>query len=404
MSEVNASRVAGRQKGRARVALLLTAAAIVAVLLLMVRSEPGEGPAGSKSGLSAPSIRPEDFGALGNGQADDGPALQRAVDQADGRIIELTPGSVYRSDQALLLPSDTTIRGPRSAVLRFTWTRQADSPPGGGGPFYLGNADQQSGNVQISLLGFTIRGAGNGLPAGPRDRIAGDWPVPAVRLRAVDEFFVKELDVGFAPGVSILYQGSSRGVVKGNHVHHSGRDGILGTSLQRSVVDVVVRENLIERTGDDGIAVAGTTIRALSGKALPTDIRIEKNVVLGWREDPNGMMLGRGIALLAVDGAVVSRNRVESTASAGILVRGSPNPQSVDPTTGRPWRSSRIRIAQNVVRDIADPSRGTALEDESSRPPGAINVAGANLVAISQNDVAGGGIYVRDCRLCSHED
>lgn len=56
-------------------------------------------------------VTPEQFGAKGDGIADDLQALQAAMQQASasGRPLELTAGAVYRFSSCLGLPSGLTI-------------------------------------------------------------------------------------------------------------------------------------------------------------------------------------------------------------------------------------------------------------------------------------------------------
>ena len=64
-------------------------------------------------------VTPEQFGAKGDGIADDLQALQAAMQQASasGRPLELTAGVVYRFSSCLGLPSGLTIRGNGAVLL-----------------------------------------------------------------------------------------------------------------------------------------------------------------------------------------------------------------------------------------------------------------------------------------------
>ena len=348
------------------------------------------------------SVRPEDFGAVGDGIHDDGPALQAALEAADGRAVELAGGATYLSRHALRIPSHTTLRGPRTATLKFTWTTATET--GTGGPFYLGNADPLRGNVDIVLQGFSIRGAGDGLPAGPSVD-EEPWNLPAIRLRLVNSFTLLDLDIGYAPGISVLYQGSVHGMIARNHVHHSGRDGITGTWFEENLADITVSDNLIEQVGDDGIAVAGTTHRMTNSEILPTDIEITGNRISGWAEDPNGLVLGRGIALLSVTHVVVSDNHVARTAGAGILLRGAASRDSVNPLDGKPWVSSSVEISDNVVQDAAVFAQTSTLDPQYLGRHG-IDVEHAQDVVVSDNEVhaaVGQPVVMRHCTQCRIE-
>lgn len=64
-------------------------------------------------------VTPEQFGAKGDGIADDLQALQAAMQQASaaGRPLELTAGAVYRFSSCLGLPSGLTIQGNGAVLL-----------------------------------------------------------------------------------------------------------------------------------------------------------------------------------------------------------------------------------------------------------------------------------------------
>ncbi|VXC52075.1 hypothetical protein NOCARDAX2BIS_80007 [Nocardioides sp. AX2bis] len=345
-------------------------------------------------------VRPEDYGALGDGVHDDGPALQEALDTAQGRKVQLAAGSTYLSRVSIRLPSHTTLRGPADAVLRFPW--QAATGLDTGGPYYLGNTDQVGGNDDIVLDGFSVVGGGDGLPAGPN--LEGETlGIPAIRLRGVNSFTLTNLDIGYATGISILYQGSVHGTIVGNHVHDSGRDGITGMWLGDNLADITVADNVIARVGDDAIAIAGATIRLFNDVELPYDIRILDNRISGWERDPNGEILGRGIALLAVEDVEVAGNVVARTAGPGIMVRGAPAGGSVNPADGRVWSSRGITITDNAVSGAAVHSITSTLP-ASYQGFGGIEVSDAFDVVTEGNivDAAVGEDYqVTNCTGCS---
>lgn len=351
------------------------------------------------------SVRPEDFGAVGDGVADDSGALQAAVDAAaetDGRVV-LGGARTYLLERSIELPSGAylTGQGP-SSVLRFTWRYNDDQHDG----FYLGNADQtDQGNTDITLQRFAIRGAGPGVPAGPRE-IQGAPNVPAIRLRLVDRFRISQLDIGFAPGISIIHQGSSNGAILGNRIHHSGRDGINSTWHRRNMYDILIADNLITKVGDDGVAIIGAPGQTANRKALPYRVVVRDNVIRGWSANPNGLALGRGIAVLAATRVRLEGNVIDRTHSAGILVAPSTRDFSFDAANGAPWRSSDIQITGNRIVDAGQNVVGSSPEIDEPLHDG-ILVKESDDVWVWDNTVVdpfGEAVAFYDCVRCTGPD
>lgn len=349
----------------------------------------------------AAPVSPASFGARGDGVTDDTAALQRAIDSAAERdaAVELAPNTRYLLSRALLLPTGTHLTGAGpSTQLQFTW-KYNDSEHDG---FYLGNRDQVGeGNQDITLSDFSIVGAASGLPAGLNE-LHHEPRVPAIRLRLVERFEISGLDIGYAPGISIIHQGCSEGTIVGNRIHHSGRDGINGTWHVENMHDVLIQDNLITQVGDDAIAVIGTPGDLPNRESLPYDILIKDNVVRGWATNPNGLLLGRGIVIMAATRVAVVGNVVARTHSAGILVAPSTRPFSYDPTTGRPWRSEDISVLDNEVTDAGqnyDVPAGSA--DTSGRD--GLLVKQADRVWAADNKISnplGDAVAFFDCRDC----
>lgn len=351
------------------------------------------------------SVRPEDFGAVGDGVADDSEALQAAVDAAaerDGRVV-LGAARTYLLERSIELPSGAhlTGQGP-SSVLRFTW-RYNDSRHDG---FYLGNVDQTGrGNTDITLQRFAIRGAGSGLPAGPKE-IQGAPNVPAIRLRLVDRFRISQLDIGFAPGISLIHQGCSNGTIVDNRIHHSGRDGINSTWHHRNMHDILIADNLITKVGDDGVAIIGAPGQTANRKALPYRVVVRDNVIRGWSRNPNGLALGRGISVLAATRVRLEGNVIDRTHSAGILVAPSTRSFSFDAAKGTPWRSSHIQITGNRIVEAGQNAVGSSPVIGEPNHDG-ILVKDAEDVWVWDNTVVdpyGEDVAFFDCDRCTVSD
>lgn len=346
-------------------------------------------------------LRPEAFGAVGDGFADDTGALQAALDAAaevDGQVV-LAGRSTYLMTSSIELPSGARLTGQGpSSVLQFTW-RHNDADHDG---FYLGNRDQtEIGNTDITLERFAIRGAAAGLPVGPK-AILEEPNVPAIRLRLVDRFRIAEMDIGFAPGISLIHQGCSNGAIVENRIHHSGRDGINSTWHHRNMHDILIADNIITNVGDDGVAVVGAPGQTPNKQRLPHGVLVKDNVIRGWRANPNGLALGRGISVLAATRVRLEGNLIDRTHSAGILVAPSTRGFSTDPDTGLPWRSSEIQITGNRVVEAGGNAVGSSrLVEEPNE--GGILVKSSDRVSLWDNRVVrpvGGTVVLYDCRRC----
>lgn len=87
-----------------------------------------------------------DFGIIGNGLADDSPALQRAID-ACGGYLEL-PAGIYRITRPLRIPSDLHLKLSPYSVMKLCGNTKR-----GEGDFLLCNSDPVNGNKNIRIEG-----------------------------------------------------------------------------------------------------------------------------------------------------------------------------------------------------------------------------------------------------------
>lgn len=102
--------------------------------------------AGSESAAPAFECNVKQFGAKGDGIADDTAALQRALD--GGRRIVVIPAGTYLIRAALQLDSETTVRADPNAVIRL-----ADHAGNAVDVFLLKNRDETGGNHDIVVEG-----------------------------------------------------------------------------------------------------------------------------------------------------------------------------------------------------------------------------------------------------------
>jgi parallel beta-helix repeat protein len=96
---------------------------------------------------AAAPVTPGDYGALGNGVADDSSAVQAAL--STGRIIHLV-GGTYRITQRLDVPANGGIVGPGTIVHDFNLSLPPDDPISLDAALWVGGDD-------VQLSDFTIR-------------------------------------------------------------------------------------------------------------------------------------------------------------------------------------------------------------------------------------------------------
>ena len=110
-----------------------------------------------------------DFGARGDGTADDAPAIQRALDE--GVPLVVIPEGVYRIGQTLRIGSGTRLVAHPRALIRL-----ADGAGTDAGVFLLTNKGHAAGDVEIEVRGGIWDGNNPGNrrgPDGPADSYTG---------------------------------------------------------------------------------------------------------------------------------------------------------------------------------------------------------------------------------------
>lgn len=342
--------------------------------------------------MSAPTtgfVTPEQYGAKGDGRTDDTSAMQDALNAAAGRTLWLPAGKTYTISKTISVPSDTTVLGAgQSSVVRFTWTG-VNSPDSGGG------SNIRSKGVtakNIHLTNFVLEGGGDGLPGG----LKADNPdglVPLLKLIRVDNFSVTRMELRKAEGLSISYTGSTNGIFQRNWVHHSGRDGITGyRNSAGNVTDILVDNNLIEKVGDDAIAINGLVpghdipVPTDGSNPLPKRITITNNVIRGW-EDRTA--LGRGIALNGVAGVIVANNTMSYPNSTGILLTGCNSHICAGSSTD--WSSTNAQLLNNTILYSTGGSR-----------PGAITIIKTTNSVVRDNRAANSAPFdFSGCTACT---
>jgi hypothetical protein len=402
--------------------VVCAAASYGAVLVVAGRSAPTPRPAPpltstvrgpvevSASQMPPDRVTPERFGARGDGVADDTSALQRAIDDAHGRTVWLSRDKTYRVTRELRLPSNTTIEGGGpTTTLTFGWF---DGDGGrSGGKFYLAaSARNDAALSNITLSNFVVRGGGSGKPSG-LGRFYPNRLACGVRLTNVTHFSLTHLEVEDTPGYALGEFGSQHGVIAYNFIHNAGRGGIGVWWHVTNARDISVSHNLIRHVGDDGIAVNGLPSEPspVNHTALPTGIQIENNSITGWPTNINGRVLGNGIALYAVNGVTVKDNSVNRTYGSGVVVvscghtRCTPGGVVRSGITGQPWRSSKVKILGNTIRNAGRLYPGSTL-GQQGMPTVGIFIGSAAGATVADNVIKRplrSRIVSRHCRECS---
>ncbi|HLN22585.1 MAG TPA: right-handed parallel beta-helix repeat-containing protein [Patescibacteria group bacterium] len=240
--------------------------------------------------LAGRSVRSvTEFGAVGDGVADDTAALQRAFDRVgSGAILEFPPGTYLYSRVLTLARDDIVLRGDHA-------TLQARNPEAQALVFK---------GDRTAALWLTLRGAARtrlGTPESAQMVVKGRW----VQLVG------NTVSAGASAGIFVF--GGQDFRIVGNRVHGTLADGIHMTEGARRGL---VEGNVVYGTGDDMIAVVSYRPSVLSAdnRGLAGDILIENN-------DVSGNSWGRGITVVGGEHVAITRNRVSQVwGAAGIYV------------------------------------------------------------------------------------
>jgi len=365
--------------------VLVLLAALVATLVLLQR-----GGTSTRSGTAAcrldGRLTPSEFGARGDGTTDDALALQRALNSAGSRHVPLTLGCrTYVVGRTLNIPSGVTLTGfGARSVLHFTWVDQRGA--NSRGPAFLqAQGSPNSPVAGVTLTNLTVDGPTTGRPTG-LSKLHPNGQAPGVRFLNVRGFTIRNVEVRNVPSIGIDYLNSSNGVITQNFVHNTGRDGITGFYNNfAGPANIQVTANRISNVGDDAIAVNGAaTASQAPVVSRPSDFVISNNTIHGWPADPNGLMLGRGIAIISAVRVTITNNLIDRTAGDGILIVY--DDKTSDLGTNPAGHSSYITVTGNRIQD-AGQDRGSNPAGSPNNVRAGLQVRGADHVLIRDNTI-----------------
>lgn len=241
-----------------RFAILLAIAALPAVSMAADRSPP-----------SARTVSVADFGATGNGQQDDAPAIQKALDS--GAAVVLIPPGSYRIGRTLRIGSDTTLKADPRAVLRL-----ADGAGSHVSAFLLSNRNPGNGNANITVQGGVWDGNNEHNPRGKDGDFFG-YTGSAINFVNVKHLTVRKLTVRNPEAFSVR----------------------LG-EVEDFLVEDIVLDHPVLRPNQDGIHVGGFSQRGVIRRvkavtpntpnddmvAINADDDVERVLNLGMRRGP----------------------------------------------------------------------------------------------------------------------
>ncbi len=245
-----------------------------------------------------PYVSIRDYGAVGDGIADDAPAFLKALDatRVTGATLFLPPGR-YRCGRLVQAKTPCRIAGVGEQS-QLIFDRDLPFGPPFRSLFIEGRQGAAPGEDFCHLRDFALTGQSNGPEGRSTYKLLAGLGVQYV------SGYLEGITVTKSWGMAIVYHGCHDLTIRRCHVASSGRDGITGFwGNQR----VWIIDNLVQEPGDDGIAVNASDEKV--GNSLAEDIHIAGNQI------ENGRFFGRGIYLMGVARAHVVDNSVRSVVS-----------------------------------------------------------------------------------------
>jgi polygalacturonase len=276
--------------GAARPWLLPVGASLVLALLTFVVAcqvnlDTGAAPA------EVVTLRPEQFGAVGDGRADDTTALQNALDAlAAGQALKITEGRTFRHTSVLRIRHEgVRVEGPGTLLA----TNEASSA-------VVIQADR------VTVAGHLV------LKMGPTTKRWSGHNQMKLRISGHTGVVVRDITVDGSAAAGIYVEAADHFTISDVIVKETRADGIHMTNGARD--GQVIRPHVIG-TGDDGVAVVSYT----RDQVLVRGITVDAPVV----ENGKG---GRGVTVVGGDDITFKNVKVTRSSAAAVYVATEGDP------------------------------------------------------------------------------
>lgn len=293
------------------------------------------------------------YGAIGDGIADDRTAIQSALDSANpGDTIYLPGGNTFAYTGVLTVTKDNiTIKGDgTNSVLRAT-SKSSSA--------IFANAVSN-----ITIQDLKLEGAMSNIVT---DRVA-DNNAAAAYLYFVNTFTLKNVYASGFAGPGLVSWGSSYGTIDSCNVGNNSGEAILVSGGSHHV-DVV--SNYVYDSGDDGVSVKG--FEAI--QTNPNNINITTNTIVNQQN-------GHNIAVSGGDTVIITENMLDGNdAGRACLYLAS------EPGANATREVAHVSVQRNIIRNggDADPTGSTTGQGLITIYSGTSRVN--NNIAISQNNL-----------------
>ena len=259
------------------------------------RGGPAVPPVAVVPGATAAVLTPEMFGAAGDGEQDDTRALQEALAALrSGDSLTLGEGRTYRHHDVLEL-----------ATPRTTLT----------GPGVLLAADEERSSLFVRADGVEVRGVVLRI-TGTTRRWTGLTQHRLV-VQASADVRVRDVRIEGSAGAGVYVEASSRFRLERLVVVDTRADGIHMTG---GSTDGVVVSPLVQRSGDDGVAVVSYDAdRGPSARISVLSPRVE------------GTTWGRGVSVVGGEDVTYRDVHVQDSSAAGVYIATEGEPFNTRP-------------------------------------------------------------------------